>query len=97
MITYEDVVEARRFLINEWGDDGKCVIQECLKSRMPMMGDEFFNHCVACGGNWSGMLLTGIKELFPRVWEAIPDEMGKHSFSCLSYVLMLCGVDFWEK
>lgn len=96
MITYEDFEDAQNFLVKEWGDDGKRVIEECLRSRIPMTGGDFLDCCVACGGDWNGMLLTGIKELFPRVWNAIPEEMGKHSFSCLSYVLKLCGVDFQE-
>lgn len=93
MITYDDIVEAQEFLVEEWGDDGKRVIEECLRSRMPITGDEFFNHCAAYGGDWNGLLLSGIKELFPKVWDAIPEEMGKHAFACLSYALMLCGVD----
>jgi hypothetical protein len=27
---------------------------------------EFFNNCTACGGNWCGMILTGIRKLFPH-------------------------------
>lgn len=96
MITYENIEDAQNFLVKEWGDDGKRVIEECLRSRIPMTGGDFLDCCVACGGNWSGMLLTGIKELFPRVWDVIPEEMGKHAFACLSYTLKLCGVDFQE-
>lgn len=96
MITYENIEDAQNFLIKEWGDDGKRVIEECLRSRAPMTADEFLDHCVAYGGNWNGLFLSGIKELFPRVWEVIPDEMGKHAFACLSYALKLCGIDFQE-
>ena len=54
--------------------------------------DAFLTHCVACGGNWGGMLLSGIRELFPKVWDAIPDDMGHDPFFCLIKVLRLCGV-----
>lgn len=97
MISYEDIIDAQKLLRKEWGDDGKRVIEECIRSRVPMTGKEFLDNCVACGGNWSGMLLTGIKEIFPRVWDAVPEQMGKNSFSCLCCALTLCGIDFSEK
>lgn len=34
---------------------------------------EFLKHCTACGGNWTSMLLSGIKEVFPEYWKAMPD------------------------
>ena len=35
---------------------------------------EFLGHCTAQGGNWTKMLMTGIKEVFPEYWEAMPDK-----------------------
>ena len=34
------------------------------------------DYCVACGGNWGAMLLTGIKALFPAVYDEIPEKLG---------------------
>lgn len=34
-------------------------------------------YCYACGGNCGAMLLTGIKKLFPAVYDEIPETLGK--------------------
>lgn len=39
------------------------------------------------------MILTGIKALYPEVWNAIPEKMGSQAFACLCYVLQLLDVD----
>lgn len=94
MITYEIIRDAQDFLIEHWGDDGKKVILECSKVN-PFNDDfdAFLKNCTPCGGNWGGMLLTGIDKLFPTVWKAIPNEMGCMAFACLLHTLILCGVD----
>ena len=35
---------------------------------------EFLSHCTACGGNWSAMIMTGIKEVAPDLHEKMPDR-----------------------
>ena len=92
-ITYEMIVEAQELLVKYWGDSGKRVIEACAK-QTPFNNTikEFLSHCTACGGNWGGMLLTGIRELWPDVWEAIPDDMGCFAWACLCQTLTLCGV-----
>lgn len=87
-------MDFKGFLVSEWGDAGKAVIEECAKV-VPFNGTcgEFLDHCTACGGNWGGMLLTGIRRLFPSVYDAIPDDMGCSAFVCIGCVLNLCGVD----
>lgn len=93
MITKEMRAEATDFLIKYWGEEVAHSITEAAstyKVKMPVI--EFLDHCIACGGNWSGMLLTGIKELFPTVWDLIPEDMGRQSYACLCNVLLLCGV-----
>jgi hypothetical protein len=81
-------------LIRElWGEQGKAVIKACRDANTtPMSMNEFLSHCTACGGNWSGMLLSGIKALCPEVWDAIPDDMGHHAWACLCEVIKLLGV-----
>ena len=86
--------ESKQYLIQEWGESAHTVITACAATnKNPMTFSEFLNHCTACGGNWGGMLLSGIKKLFPNVYDAIPDHMGKHAFFCLAEVLLLCGID----
>ena len=85
--------EAMEFIRKWWPEDAENVISACANEQ-PFNGtqDEFLNHCTACGGNWGGMLLTGIKELWPKVYEAIPNNMGTMAFGCLCDTLVLLGV-----
>lgn len=97
MITYEMIQQSKEQLVFHWNEAGKRVIEETAKVS-PFNGGskEFLDHCTACGGNWAGMLLTGIRKLYPTVWDAIPDNMGTNPFACICYVLILCGVDTSE-
>ena len=36
--------------------------------------DTFMKHCTACGGNWTAMIITGIKEVAPEVYDQMPDR-----------------------
>ena len=54
--------------------------------------DDFLKHCTACGGDWGQMLLTGIKALWPSVYDTIPDNMGVNAFTAILNVLVLCDV-----
>lgn len=101
--TYDEIKEAQDNLVRWWGEDGKRVIEaifnlhvegEILYRGMSMK--EFLQSCTACGGNWGGMLLSGIKRLFPNVWKAIPENMGDYAWPCICYTLMLCGIDTKE-
>lgn len=94
MITYETIRNAQEFLVDEWGEAGKTVIAICSR-QTPFNGtfDSFLSYCTACGGNWGGMILSGIKTLYPEVWNAIPDNMGGQAFACICFVLNLLGVD----
>lgn len=74
-----------------WKDSVDAIV-EAAPEGVSMTMDEFLNHCTACGGNWGGMLLTGIRELWPAVWEAIPEHMGRHAFEGIILTLELCGV-----
>ena len=96
MITYKMIKEAQEQIITAWGEEvGARVIEECHKVKpfnntsLPFIKE----HCIACGGNWGGMLLSGIKALYPDVWQAIPDDMGVQAFAAICAVLILCGID----
>lgn len=96
--TYDEIKEAMDFLVEHWGEDGKRVIETIFNRNDPnldhgMSMKGFLESCTACGGNWGGMLLTGIKRLYPTVWGAIPDNMGDYAWPCICYTLLLCGVD----
>lgn len=83
------------YVVANWGDAGIKIVELIstkYKDNALMDLDEFLNHCTACGGNWGGMFLTGIKELFPDVWELIPEHMGIFAFSVIGDVLNLLNV-----
>ena len=50
--------------------DGNVMLPESAK--MPF--NEFLKHCHACGGDWTGMLLSGIREINPEYFDKIPDD-----------------------
>jgi hypothetical protein len=52
---------------------------------------DFFEHCHACGGNWTQMILTGIKEVFPVKWESLPSDK-VYNFNEVCELLRECGV-----
>ena len=101
MITIDDIRKAEQHIIDEWGAEvgGKVVNETCfIRHTAPFGGGtkEFLDHCVCCGGNWGGMFLSGIEELYPSVYAVIPDNMGatgNEAFINIIYVMMLCGVD----
>ena len=95
MIIYSDFMEALDNVRNEWGD--AVIFCACMAKKTSMPVSEFFTHCTACGGNWGGMLLTGVRELYPDVWEAIPEDMGVHAFTTICNLLILLGVDTSEE
>ena len=54
--------------------------------------DDFLDNCIACGGDWNGMILSGLQKLFPEVYEAIPNDMGVNSWDCLCATINLLGI-----
>ncbi len=94
LATAEDIKLTMENLIKWWGaETAEKVIVACFYEN-PFNGsfDDFLKHCTMCGGNWGGMLLTGIKKLYPKVWDVIPDNMGINAFASLLDVLLLLGV-----
>lgn len=77
-----------------WGKEAVDNIITAIVADYPqtMTMDEFLSYCTACGGNWGGMLLTGVKKLFPHVWDAIPEQMGVYAWECICATIGLCGV-----
>lgn len=97
MTTYDDINEIIHDTVAEWGNSGKRVIENAFSEHRKMNMNEFLDHCTACGGNWGGMLLSGMKEIYPKTYEAIPDDMGHHAFGLICNTLILCGVYITEK
>ena len=94
---YDMIIKAQNNLVEDWGDDGKKVIVLCHQSeRFCGNTKMFLSHCTCCGGDWGAMFLTGVRELYPDVWEAIPDDMGWRAFILIINVLQLLGVETWD-
>ena len=86
-------MKPEKFIIKYWGKQGKRVIKACKSiNAQPMTFKDFLNHCTACGGNWGGMLLTGINKLYPHVYNTIPDDMGIFAWGCITSVLTLLNI-----
>ena len=85
-----DTNEIRAFIQEHWGDAVLTDID--AEPALQMSFDEFLNHCTAHGGNWGGMLLSGLKKLRPKVCNAIPDKMGPFSWALICDTIKLCGV-----
>lgn len=94
MMTGKDYVDAMMTVKEEWGDD--FLMKVYLAEKTTMTFDQYLNSCTACGGNWGGMLLTGIKSMWPELWDAIPEDMGVHAFTTICSLLIILGVDTSE-
>lgn len=90
-----DTNEIRAFIQEHWGDAVLTAID--AEPALQMSFDEFLDHCTAHGGNWGGMLLSGLKKLRPEVWNAIPDKMGPFSWALICDTIKLCGVSPLDK
>ena len=92
MMTYTEMMEMYQMLRDNWGEEVVIAIHNAPK-QTGMKFDSFLKHCYACGGNWGGMLLTGVQHFWPEVYDAIPDNMGPHAWECICITIRLLGVD----
>ena len=92
MMTDTEMIKMYQMLSKYWGDEVVLVIYNAPK-QTGMKFETFLNYCTACGGNWGGMLLTGVKHFWPEVYDAIPDNMGHHAWECICATIRLLGVD----
>jgi hypothetical protein len=59
-----------------------------------MSGKEFLDNCTAHGGNWSSMIMSGIRKCFPEQYNSMPDDK-EYDFFELMQIAADCGV-VWE-
>ena len=87
-------LSSEEFLVACWGIDGLALVKVCKALNPPAMSRrEFISHCTACGGNWCGMYLTGIIELYPLIWDLIPSDMGIFSFAAICELMNLLNIE----
>lgn len=95
MYTEVSKQEDRKYIVEIWKDAGQKVLEAIdRQDAKAMNSDDFLLHCTACGGNWGGMLLSGVKALYPEVYEAIPQNMGKYAWQGICTVICLLNIDF---
>ena len=83
--------QIRQEIREQWGEQ---VLTACDNTYpLKMTADDFLECCTACGGDWVGMLLSGIQNLYPEVYEAIPKQLGDYAWQCANDVLILLGID----
>ena len=75
---------------SEWGGDFIKALHQTEPINMSF--DKFLDECIACGGNWTGMILSGIKSFRPELYAAVPDHMGKRAWMTLGNTLLYLGV-----
>lgn len=81
------------FVVAAWGLPGFTIVQVCNAIKAPRMTyEDFLSHCTACGGDWGAMLLSGIHELYPLIWDLIPDDMGVNAFGVICNVMRLLNI-----
>ena len=89
--------QAKEDIKKKWPKNAEAVLDACNKAeKFQGAGSEFMDQCIACGGNLVGMLISGIRKLWPEVYSALPDSIGDdgfESFYLTCRVLLLCGVD----
>lgn len=77
-----------------WGEEVAREVLLAQKTYLPL--DDYLNkYCKTCGGNWGGWFLSGVKELWPLVWDAIPENMGENCFETIMHLLACLGI-WWE-
>jgi hypothetical protein len=81
------------FILACWKTNGMAVLEAIDKQTIiPMTQDTFLTHCTACGGDWSTMLLSGVKALYPDVYNAIPDNLGMFAWRCICSIVALLNI-----
>lgn len=53
--------------------------------------DAFMSNCTACGGNWTAMLMSGIKHTMPELYDAMPNV--KYDFATICQLVNLICTD----
>jgi hypothetical protein len=57
-----------------------------------MSATEFLNNCTACGGNWSAMIMSGIRKCFPEYYNKMENKA--YTFDELYEITRECGVNW---
>lgn len=84
--------ENKYFLSMNWGD---AIIKAISESEPLMLNYKMYlEHCTFYENDWNKTLLSGLKKLRPKIWQAIPkdEDKGPHALQCICDTLILSGV-----
>ena len=99
-IGYSDMVEIMNDIIILWGEEvgGKVIETIHYAPKIEMSWIDFLSLCTACGGNWVGMVASGIKKLSQEVYDALPNNLGEpfKAFATLCNIAGMLGVEMAE-
>ena len=59
-----------------------------------MSGKDFLSGCTACGGAWTAMLFTGMRRLFPEVYDEVPGDVEFSTHNIMEILSKVCNVHF---
>ena len=59
-----------------------------------MSGKDFSNGCTACGGTLTETLFTGMRRLFPEVYDEVPSDVEFSTHNIIEILNKVCNVDF---
>lgn len=80
------------FIIAVWGEAGANIVDIAGSRNLDMKMSKFLAHCTPCGVDWGGLLLSGLKEVAPDIWDAIPDDMGILAFQGICHTMHMIGI-----
>lgn len=92
-------LEKAEYVLATWGIDGYALLSyiDSTKTNYKKMNfKNFLSYCSPCGGDWGQMVLTGIKRLYPTIYEMIPEDMGIFAFTSLIELLNVLNIDTYE-
>lgn len=70
----------REQYVNSCGEINPCDISgtydlaAVIEPKLKLTYDEAMKHAIACGGNWTRMLLTVIQNAWPEIWDTMPNR-----------------------
>ena len=99
-LTYPKMAQIMNDIINLWGEENGYKVIEAIHfaPKVEMNWNDFLSLCTACGGNWVGMIASGIKQLSQEVYDALPDKLGDpfKAFATLCNIANMLGVEMAE-
>jgi hypothetical protein len=82
-------------IVSQWGAAGVAVLD--IARGIDLGGipvsDFTAEYCVMQGGDWGAWLLSGIKTVSRKLFNAVPAHMGRHAFFIICAVLRIMNVD----